>query len=206
MLNSFCAAWNNLYQDHPSNYFIGSVTILEEEDDAKNKTLTINCSEVVSFPSKQFDGYDMFSALTDRNCDAALLLANEDGSFDLLFVEMKSRFSRQEVYKAKCQIVETQAKLFSLLQMMKDFGSLSLRHVYGVIETKKLDDNQEIWWLKQQMLPEDQLQFGERLLKYKTIDAPTHYKKELNMPDKMTFSILLSDADHLIVNYSDICI
>lgn len=31
MLNEFCAAWNELYKDHPSEYLTGSVTITEAE-------------------------------------------------------------------------------------------------------------------------------------------------------------------------------
>lgn len=204
MLNEFSAAWNNLYKDHPSEYLIGSVTITELDEEAKNKTFMVRCSEVVSFPSKQFNGYDMFGALTDRNCDGVLLIANPDGTCDLLYIEMKSRFSLQEVYKAKKQIVETCTKMQSLLQMIKDYTTLPIKRVYGVIETKKLDDNQEDWWLKQQMLPEEDLQFGERLLKHETIQAPTHCKKELNMPASMTFRILLSDDDNFSVNYSDV--
>lgn len=204
MLNEFSAAWNELYKDHPSEYLTGSVTIAEEDEEAKNKTLTVNCSEVVSFPSKHFNGYDMFGALTDRSCDGVLLIANPDSTFDLLYVEMKSRFSLQEVYKAKKQIVETCTKMRSLLQMMKDYYLLPIKRVYGVIETKKLDDNQEDWWLKQQMLPEEDLQFGERLLKHETIQAPTQCKQELNMPATMTFRILLSDDENFTVSYSDI--
>ena len=204
MLNKFSAAWNRLYNDHPSKYLTDSVTITEEEAGAKNKTITFQCPEVVSFPSKQFNGYDMFGALTDRNCDGTLLIANPDGSCDLLYVEMKSRFSRQEVFKAKRQIVETCTKMQSLLQMMKDYAALPIKRVYGVIETMKLDDDQEVWWLKQQMLPDENLQFSELLLKYKTIQAPTQCKDELNMPSEMTFSILLSDNDHYTVSYSDI--
>lgn len=204
MLNEFSAAWNELYKDHLSEYLTGNVTITEEEEKAKNKTLTIHCSEVVSFPSKQFNGYDMFGALTDRNCDGVLLIANPDGTCDLLYVEMKSRFSLQEVYKAKKQIVETSTKMQSLLQMMKDYSTLQIKRVYGVIETKKLDDNQEDWWLKQQMLPEEDLQFGERLLKHETIQAPTQCKQELNMPATMTFRMLLSDDDNFAVSYSNL--
>ena len=87
---------------------------------------------------------------------------------------------------------------------MKDYSLLPIKRVYGIIETKKLDDNQEDWWLKQQMLPEEDLQFGERLLKYQTIQAPTRCKQELNMPATMTFRILLSDDDNYTVSYSDI--
>lgn len=204
MLKEFCKSWNAVYKSHRAEYHAGSVTIVEKGTQAKNKSLTLNCGEAVSFPSKQFDGYDMFGALTDRNCDGALLIANPDGSCDLLYVEMKSRFSRQEVFRAKKQIVETCTKMQSLLQMMKDYAALPIKRIYGVIETMKLDENQEVWWLKQQMLPDDDLQFGELLLKYKNIQAPTQCKDELNMPSEMTFSILLSDNDHYAVSYSDI--
>ena len=204
MLNEFSAAWNRLYNDHPSAYLTDSVTIAEEEEGAKNKTITFHCPEVVSFPSKQFNGYDMFGALTDRNSDGALLMSNPDGSCDLLYVEMKSRFSLQEIFKAKKQIVETCTKMQSLLQMMKDYAALPIKRIYGVIETKKLDDDQEAWWLKQQMLPDEDLQFGERLLKYKTIQAPTQCKHELNMPSEMTFKIILSDDANCTVNYNEL--
>lgn len=202
MLNEFSSAWNALYKKHPSEYFKGSVTITEYDEDAKNKTLTINCSEVVSFPSKHFNCYDLFSALTDRNCDGVLLISNDDGTCDLIYVEMKSRFSLEEVFKAKTQIVDTCAKMQSLLHMMKDFSSLPIKRVYGVIETKSLDNNQEDWWLKQQMLPDEELQFGERLLKYSRVKAPTRYKQELNMPSEMTFKIVLSDNANYSVNYN----
>lgn len=47
MLNEFSAAWNNLYKDHPSEYLIGSVTITELDEEAKNKTFMVRCSEFV---------------------------------------------------------------------------------------------------------------------------------------------------------------
>ena len=208
MLNEFSAAWNNIYKNHPSKYLKGSVTIVEKENngvEGKNKTLKICCPEVVSFPSKQFGTYDMFGALSDRNCDGVLLVENPDNTCDLIYIEMKSRFSVQEVFRAKKQIVETFIKMQSLLQMMKVFSSLTIKRVYGVIETKRLDDNQEVWWQKQQMLPDERMEFGERLLKHKTIQAPTQCNKELNMPMEMTFSIILSDSDNYTVNYSDLC-
>ena len=90
------------------------------------------------------------------------------------------------------------------LSQLKGYASLPIKRIYGVIETKKLDDNQEDWWLKQQMLPEEDLHFGERLLKHETIQAPTQCKPELNMPTTMTFKILLSDDDNFTVKYSDI--
>lgn len=205
MLSSFCAAWNSLFSKHPSEYKIGGVTITEQEQSAKNKALTVNCSEAVSFPSKQFNGYDMFSALSESNCDGALLVSNEDGTYDMVYIEMKSRFSTDEVFKAKCQIVETYTKMQSLLRMMKDYATLSVKRVHGIIETQALDADQEVWWLKQQMLPEELLQFGERLLKHTEVKAPTRCQKELAMPAEMTFRILLSDDAHYTINYSDLC-
>jgi hypothetical protein len=205
MLNSFSTDWNGLFKTHPSLYSKDSVTIIEKGATAKNKKMTVNCTEVVSFPSKQFDGYDMFSALTNRNSDGAFLFLNEFRTYDLVFIEMKSRFSTQEVFEAKCQIVETYAKLQSLFQMMKAYKSLPIQRIYGVIETQELDADQMVWWSKQQMLPEKDMQFGERLLKCSFIEAPTRCSNTLNMPDKMTFRILLSnDADYTI-DYSDLC-
>ena len=205
MLNKFCTDWNGLFKAHPSLYKKNSVTIIEKGTSAKNKQLTVNCTEVVSFPSKQFDAYDMFSALTNRNCDGVLLFSNEVGTYDLVFIEMKSRFSTQEVFEAKCQIVETYTKLQSLFRMMKTFYSLPIRRIFGVIETQKLDADQVVWWSKQQMLPEKDMQFGERLLKHPFIEAPTRCQNVLNMPDKMTFRILLSDDANYTVDYTDLC-
>lgn len=206
MLNSFCASWNKLYKGHPSNYFKGSVTILEKEKTAKNKTITINCSEVVSIPSKDFSGYDLFSALSNSNCDSALLIQNDEGTYDLVFIEMKSRFDTEDVFKAKGQIVKSYAKLQSLLQMMKAYPILPIKRVFGVIETKTLDENQEDYWFKLQQLPDKDLDFGWLLIKYGKVEGQLLLNSELNMPEKMTFRLLLSDAVHLTVNYSDICI
>ena len=44
MLNNFSIAWNNLYKNHQSQYLTGSVTIVEEDDKAKNKSLTVNAT------------------------------------------------------------------------------------------------------------------------------------------------------------------
>ena len=204
MLSDFCNSWNALYKDHVAHYFAGSMTIVEKSTTAKNKTLTVNCPEAVSFPSKHFDGYDMFSALGNRNCDGAFLVANGEGSYDLLYIEMKSRFDSKEVFEAKCQIVETSAKMQSVLQMLQPFGNIPIRKIYGVIETKQLDADQENFWLKLQMLPDSQLDFGWLLIKYGIVKAPTRFNAELNMPKQMVFKIILSDNANYVVNYSDL--
>lgn len=204
MLKEFCKSWNAVYKGHEAEYHAGSVTIVEKGKLAKNKSLTLNCGEAVSFPSKQFDGYDMFSALTNRNCDGAFLVTNEWGTYDLVFIEMKSRFDSHEVLEAKSQITETRAKIKSLFQMMKIFPSLHIRNVLGVIETKQLDEDQENLWLKLQMLPDESLDFGWKLFKYGVFEGMTHFDKDLNMPSTMTFSIILSDNDHYTINYSAI--
>lgn len=206
MLNSFSAAWNNLYTKHPSEYKTGGVTITEKDIEAKNKSLTVVCDEVVSFPSKQFDCYDLFSALTNCNCDSVLLIKNEEGSYDLVFVEMKSRFDSRECFEAKCQITETRAKMQSLFQMMKLYALLPIHRVYGVIEYQQLDEDQEDLWSKFQQLPDDSLDFGWKLYKYGKIKGQTLFKAELNMPDSMIFRLLLSDDAHYSVNYRDLCI
>ena len=204
MLNEFCKAWNNLYHDHLSEYTTGNVTIVEKGKMAKNKTFTVSCSEAVSFPSKQFDGYDMFGALSNRNCDGAFLIKNDEGSCDFVYVEMKSRFDSHEAFEAKCQISETRAKMQSLFQMLKAFPSLHLRKVFGVIEHQKLDPDQEDLWSKLQLLPDEKLDFGWRLIKYGEVQGKTHYHSELNMPAEMTFKIVLSDDADYTVNYSDL--
>ena len=203
MLNQFSIDWNNLYKKHPSQYLTGSAIIVEKDANAKNKRFTINLSEAVSFPSKQFNGYDMFGALTNCNCDGVLLVSNQDGTYDMLYIEMKSRFSSDEVFKAKRQIVGTYTKMQSLLQIMKAYKNLLVQQVIGIIETKELDTDQENWWQKRQMLPDNDMEFGELLLKYTTIEVDTKCKKELNMPEKMVFSIILSDKDNYTMdNYS----
>lgn len=205
MLNSFSAAWNSLYPKHQSEYKTGGITITEKGVETKNKSLTVVCDEVVSFPSKQFDCYDLFSALTNRNCDSVLLVKNEEGGYDLVYIEMKSRFDSHECFDAKCQIAETSAKMQSLFQMMKPYAALPIRKVYGVIEHQQLDEDQEDLWSKLQQLPDSELDFGWKLIKYGTIKGKTHFKPELDMPSEMTFRLLLSDAAHYSVNYGDLC-
>lgn len=205
MLSSFSAAWNSLYTKHPSEYKTGGVTITEKGFEAKNKSLTVVCDEAVSFPSKQFDCYDMFSSLTNRNCDSVLLVRNDEGTYDLVYIEMKSRFDSRECFEAKCQITETSAKMQSLFRMMRPYVGLPIRKVFGVIEYRQLDDDQEVLWSKMQQLPDDSLDFGWKLIKYGTLKGKTHFNPEFDMPSEMTFRLLLSDTDHYIVQYKDLC-
>lgn len=204
VLSDFCNSWNALYKNHPASYHQGCVTIEETGAEAKNKTFTVNCTEAVCFPSKQFDGYDMFGALKQRNCDGAFLIATEEGLYDLLYVEMKSRFASIEVFEAKCQIVETRSKMKSLLQMLKTFADISIRRIVGVIETCQLDCDQEDLWLKMQLLPNSKLDFGWKLIKYGTLLSPTHCNPNLNMPSEMQFRLVLSDNANYTVDYSDL--
>lgn len=205
MLSKFSTAWNSLYTKHPSEYKIGAVTIVEKGKSAKNKSLTVVCSEVVSFPSKQFDCYDLFSALSNRNCDSVLLVKNDEGTYDLVYIEMKSRFDSRECLEAKCQITETSAKMQSLFRMMRPYVGLPIRKVFGVIEYKQLDDDQEDLWSKMQQLPDESLDFGWKLIKYGTLKGQTHFNPEIDMPSEMTFRMLLSDAGHYTVQYKDLC-
>lgn len=205
MLSSFSAAWNSLFTKHPSEYKTGGVTITEKGIEAKNKSLTVVCDEVVSFPSKQFDCYDLFSALSKRNCDSVLLVKNNEDSYDLVYVEMKSRFDSHESFEAKCQIIETSAKIQSLFRMMKPYASLPIRKVFGVIEHQQLDADQVDYWSKLQQLPDSELDFGWKLIKYGSVKGPTFFKPELDMPAEMTFKLLLSDDAHYTVSYSDLC-
>lgn len=205
MLSSFSAAWNSLYTKHPSEYKTGGVTITEKGIEAKNKSLTVICDEAVSFPSKQFDCYDLFSALSNRNCDSVLLVKNDEGTYDLVYIEMKSRFDSRECFEAKCQITETSAKMQSLFRMMRPYVGIPIRKVFGVIEYKQLDDDQEDLWSKMQQLPDESLGFGWKLIKYGTLKGQTHFKPEIDMPSEMTFRMLLSDADHYTVQYKDLC-
>jgi len=205
MLNSFSADWNSLYAKHPCEYKKGGVTITEKGTDAKNKSLTVTCAEAISFPSKQFDCFDLFSSLTNRNCDSVLLVKNDEGSYDLVYIEMKSRFDSHECFEAKCQIAETSAKMQTLFRMMKSFATLPIRKVYGVIEHKQLDADQADYRLKLQQLPDSELDFGWKLIKYGTVNGKTLFKPALDMPDSMTFIILLSDKSHFTVDYSEIC-
>lgn len=205
MLSSFSAAWNSLYTKHPSEYKTGSVTITERGIDAKNKSLTVVCSEAVAFPSKQFDCYDLFSALTNRNCDSVLLVKNTEGTYDLVYIEMKSRFDSRECIEAKRQITETSVKIQSLFRMMIPYVNLHIRKVFGVIEYQQLDQDQEDLWSKMQQLPDDSLDFGWKLIKYGTVKGKTLFNPALDMPAEMTFKIILSDEAHYIVNYKDLC-
>lgn len=204
MLNSFSAAWNKLFSKHQSKYMSGLVTITENDNAAKNKSLTIVCEEAVSFPSKQFDCYDLFSALTYRNCDSVLLIKNDEDSYDLVYIEMKSRFDSHECFEAKCQISETGAKMQSLFRMMKPYASLPIRKVFGVIEHLQLDEDQEDLWSKMQQLPDNSLDFGWKLIKYGTVTSKTKLNPFFDMPDMMTFKILLSDDAHYSINYSEL--
>ena len=117
---------------------------------------------------------------------------------------MKSRFSTSEVFDAKCQIVETRIKMKSLLQMLKPYTGITIRRVLGIIETMQLDLDQQDFWLKQQLLPDSELHFGWKLIKYGELTAPTRCKPQLNMPSEMQYKIVLSDSSDYTVNYNDL--
>ena len=88
--------------------------------------------------------------------------------------------------------------------MIKKFSTLPIRSVLGLIETKQLDADQEDLWSKIQQLPDGELNFGWKLIKYGVVEGKTHFDNELDMPSTMEFRIILSDNDHYILSYSDI--
>lgn len=199
MLNNIFVNWNSIYKHHQSNLCRKSVDIVENGVDAKLKKLTIAVPEAISFPSKDFSAFDLFGALSNKNCDGAFLVHNADSTYDLIFVEMKSRFSTDEIYDAKNQIIESRIKLKVLLEILPNTSKLSIRDIYGIIATKELDDDQKNLWSKQQMLPDAKLNFGWRLVKYRNYDAPVLYDNRFNLPQMMNFRLFFSDSQNLLL-------
>lgn len=207
MLNSICSDWNQLYIQHPAVFCHDSVTIVEKGNATKNKTnksITVLCRDVVSFPSKELNQFDLFSACSNKNCDGALLCKSEDNTYGLVFIEMKSRYDTKKVHEAKCQIVESRMKMKPLLKMLSSFNKVAIKSVLGIIVTLELDEDQKNWWSKRQLLNDSDLEFGEKLLKYGRIESPTECKDVLNFPENMYFRIVFSDKEDFSVDYHDL--
>jgi hypothetical protein len=199
MLNNILDNWNKTFKTHPSVLYHNSVDVIESEENAKLKKITINVHEAISFPSKEFCSFDLFGSLSNKNCDGALLIHNLDNTYDLVFVEMKSTFSTDEVFKAKKQIVESRIKLQALFGILTNLNKFPIRKTYGIITTLSLDDDQKNYWSKLQMLPDEKLDFGWVLVKYSNYDAPVLYDNRFRLPQTMNFQLYFSDHQNLSI-------
>lgn len=197
MLNNILTNWNKTFKNHLSVLNHDSVEITESTPNAKLKELTIEIPEAILFPTKDFDAFDLFGSLSNKNCDGAIMVHNLDNTYDLVFVEMKSKFSTKEVFDAKEQIIESRIKLQVLLNSLSTHNGYPIRSAYGIIITLKLDDDQRNLWSKLQMLPDEKLDFGWKLVKYKSLNAPVLYDDRFNLPQTMDFRLHFSDSQNL---------
>ena len=199
-LNEIANNWNNVYINHQTQVYDNSVEIVEPEGSAKIKKVIIDkIPQAISFPTREFCGYSLFDSLSNRNCDGAIMLKNDDGTYDILFFELKSTFDTAEIFRAKKQIIESRIKLTSLLNMLAyNNGQLQIKNIRGYITSLELNMDQLDYWSKLQMESDENLDFGWLLYKYGEIEASTQCDNRycrFCIPQKMNFTLLLSDKE-----------
>lgn len=204
-LNEIANNWNKVYINHHTQVYDNSVEIVESDNLAKIKKVIIDkIPQAISFPTREFCEYSLFDSLSNKNCDGAIMLKNDDGTYDILFFELKSTFDTEELFKAKKQIIESSIKLTSLLNMLSyNNGRLQIKNIRGYITSLELNTDQLDYWSKEQMKADDKLNFGWLLYKYGEIDAPTQCDNNycrFNIPQQMNFTLLISDKETINVS------
>lgn len=223
MLNKIVEEWNTLYKKHPVRRCQGNYVLDEDERNAQLRHLTINGVDAIDIPSKKMDTFNCFGAFTNGNCDGILLIKNSDGTCDLVFLEMKSKYSTEEIFGAKNQIIESLKKVNILLNNLYSYDKIHIKRVYGIIACIK-PDLDALDWIKQQTnLPEDAWKkhwLGLKLhvkgnVAIDTRSLPTWYKNQPQkegrkieekakraqamsnkiLPEKMTFYLQYAERD-----------
>lgn len=163
MLQQICDNWNALYatkkDDHKAKVVKGEVDIHEPQQKGGCLTdLKFEVTEAIEFPSRRFESYTAWDSLSEKNCDGAFLIKSSDGKYDLVLIELKSKFDTKDIYEAKEQIVESLIKLNILLKSSKFFSTISIRKIVGLIVSKEPTQVDQLNWLgKMIMLEESKL-------------------------------------------------
>lgn len=155
MLDKIVEEWNTLYKNHPVKRCQGSYVLDEDGCNAQLRHLKIDGIDAIDIPSKKMDKFNCFGALTNENCDGILLIMNSDGTYDLVFLEMKSKYSTVEIFEAKNQIIESLQKVCILLNNLNSYDKLHIRRMFGIIACLKPNYNALDWIKQQTYLPED---------------------------------------------------
>lgn len=203
-LNEIANNWNSVYINHKTQTYDNSIEIVENEKSAKIKRVKIdNISQAISFPTRDFCKFSLFGSLSNKNCDGAIMILNEDGTYDILLFELKSTFSTQELFDAKKQIIESRLKLMSLLNILAANEQIQIRDIRGYITSLKLNLDQRNLWSELQMKTDDKLEFGWKLYKYGCVEVPTQCDENYNrflIPKMMNFRLLLSNKDTITLS------
>lgn len=150
--------WNELYDskvDYKSIIQEGPFVVLENSGNASLNELELDdVRKALVLPNQAVKDYCLLENFK-LNCDKTILYENVDGTYSLLMIEMKSKFSTQELYKARLQIQDTALKFLNLLNPIKEFRRLIVR-LYGIIASNKPDDKCLMYLSKLSELPAEE--------------------------------------------------
>lgn len=97
------------------------------------QNVTFIVPESLSFPTPKFDSFNMWNAFSNENCDGAILYRASGEKFDLAFVELKSGYDSDNIWKAGKQIKVSVQKMFLLLGCIPSWEELEINKIYGII-------------------------------------------------------------------------
>lgn len=104
----------------------GSIIIKEEDNQAQVKSVCFENANFISLDKKILDQMNLlFKQKDDRfslckGCDGILLLECVEDKY-IFLIELKSRYTYDQIMKAESQIEASYAKLFMLLNSLEDF-------------------------------------------------------------------------------------
>lgn len=180
MIEDFLSNWNSLYKTHKASIVEGSAKVHEYDEGAHFTDLDIIVGKAITFPSREFDSFSLFDAISNKNCDGAFLIEREENLFDLVLIELKSSFDTKRLFDAKEQIISSLPKINVLLSVLKDHPDLTIRKSYGIIVSLSPTDEQLNWIKGKSMLPKSQWEsctcgltlYLDRCMKVKTLELP----------------------------------
>lgn len=144
--------WNALYVRHKAVVCLGTISIFESDRQAKMRNLDIQC-DAVSLPSRELSGFNFWNALSNKNCDGAVVVDRGKDSCDLVLCELKSSFSTQELWDAKVQIVDSLIKFKILLSTLP--SSDVIKNAYGIVVSIQPTTEKLQWIKSMSMLPRE---------------------------------------------------
>lgn len=209
MLSNVASEWNLIFQNHKLNTKTNSISIVENDPGSKFKKLTININKALDIPTRDFSQFDLFEGLSNQNCDGGVISKNDDGTFDIVFIELKSGFDSDKLCEAKNQIIESYIKMNILMSTIPLYNNIIIRNRYGIIVSLE-PDVKKINWIDK-MLQSSESSWGKyscsltlykRSLKNSPAFLPTNNTKFSSniIPKNIDIYYYTSKVDNLTIS------
>ena len=149
--------WNELYTskiEYKSEIQEGEISVLENSLQCTLNELEIKeIRRALVLPNQAVQDFCLLENFK-LNCDRTILYENTDGTYSLLMIELKSKFSTQEIFKARIQIQDTALKIIDLLNPIKEFRGLKVL-LLGIIASNSPTDSTLQYLSKISELPDE---------------------------------------------------